>query len=220
MKRILVGAVVAVALSLGNSLYSDDAAAQKFSYDFTKKADTKSGFTQEWVGVEEGGWAIGGNGASRSGSELDRLLVYKKGILSPKFTVSAAVVVDTADGAHFGGVAFNIQDAKNFYVFRINSGSGNGIYQVLKMVEGKWRELKTLQFDAIKSGVSYTLTVQAKEPGSFTVSIKNGDEVVMKPEDVKDATGSVYTGGNAGIYTGSTECSIKNLSIEGITTEK
>jgi len=220
MKRIFVGAIVAVALSLGNSLFSDDAAPQKFSYDFTKKADIKSGFSKDWAGVEEGGWAIGGNGASRSGSELDKVLVYKGGILSPKFTVSAAVVVDTADGAHFGGVAFNIQDAKNFYVFRINSGSGNGMYQVLKMVDGKWKDLKSMQFDAIKSGVSYTLTVQVKEPGSFTVSIKNGDEVVMKPEDVKDATGSVYTGGNAGVYTGSTECLIKNLIIEGSSSSK
>jgi len=94
------------------------------------------------------------------------------------------------------------------------------MYQVLKMVDGKWKDLKSMQFDAIKSGVSYTLTVQVKEPGSFTVSIKNGDEVVMKPEDVKDATGSVYTGGNAGVYTGSTECLIKNLIIEGSSSSK
>ena len=52
MKRILVGAVVAVALSLGNSLFSADAAPQKFNCDLTKKADTKSGFTQEWTGIE------------------------------------------------------------------------------------------------------------------------------------------------------------------------
>lgn len=215
VKRILVGAMVAAVLSVGISLFSDDAAPQKFSCDFTKKADTKSGFTQEWSGIEEGGWITGADGATRSGAGLDKLLIYKAS-LPAKFTVSAEIKVETPDGAHFAGVAFNIQDAKNFYVFRINSGekSGNGLYQVLKMVDGKWKGLKSSQFDAIKGGICYTLTVQANDSGVFSVSIKNGDEVVMKPEDVKDATGKVYSGGNAGIYMAAAECKIMNFSID------
>ena len=130
--------------------------------------------------------------------------------------------METPDGAHFAGVAFNIQDAKNFYVFRINSGekTGNGMYQVLKMADGNWKELKTLQFDAIKSGICYTLIVQTNDSGVFTVSIKNGDEIVIKPEDVKDATGKLYTGGNAGIYMGAAECKIMNFSVEGTVASK
>ncbi len=214
MRNFLAGMVVSGAVSFGILVSAAETSAQKFSYDFTKRQETKTGFTQQWAGAEENGWITGFNGATRNGAGLDKLLTYKDLALPAKFTVAADVKIETADGAHFAGVAFNIQDAKNFYVFRVNSGSGNGICQVLKMVNGEWKDIKTMNFDAVKAGTAYTLSVQATAPGAFTVSIRKGEEVVLKPESLNDANAPAYQGGSAGIYMGAAECSITGFSVE------
>ncbi len=211
MRKFLTGTLVAASLTQGAILYAGNA-GQKYSFDFAKA----TAFGTEWSGGDEGKWVFRGGGATRAmPCELDRTLCYKDAKLPEKFTVSATVRIDSPSGAHFAGVVFNFQDPKNFYVFRVNSGTGeNGLYQVLKMVDGAWKGVKGAKFDAIKSGVPYTLIVQGKAPGSFTFSIKNGETDVLKAGDATDPNGAPYVGGLAGLYTGASDCTILNFTLE------
>lgn len=209
-------AAVAATLTWVPSGISGEASPQPFNYDFTVSQKTPSGLANGWEGAKEDGWCADSNGVTRnSPSRLDKVLIYQGVKLEDKFTVSAKVKVEGVAGAHFVGIAFNIQDANNFYVFRVNSSISNNIYQVLKRVNGKWKDLKTTQFSGIKDGTCYTLVVQVKEAGSFIISIKDEEGVVLKPEEVSDNSESKYTGGYAGIYIGSNQCYAMNFSING-----
>jgi len=213
-KTHLAWTMFAAVLSLATGLAAGNAPPPlAVKYDFTKPVDAKSGFAPAWLGVDGGGWIAGADGATRTGAALDQILTWQGVTLSSNFTVSASVQVDTADGAHFAGVAFNVEGANNYYAFRINSGPGNGLWQVLKRVDREWKELKSTPWGAIEGGVPYTLIVQSKAPGIFTVSIKRGDEVVLKPEEVSDATGAGYAGGHAGIYMAAAECKILSFTL-------
>lgn len=191
--------------------------AKSFSDDFATLSDSPSKLGPDWY-AKDGGWKAVKPGEVTWPKVLpgvmDSLLQCKAVTLAPGSTIAADIRLDSDDGAHWGGLAFNIQDERNFYAFRIvyKKPMETGYYQILKFIDGQPKPLKFVEVE-LNSGILYTLTVQIIENGLFKYSIRQGDKTILEAEEPAQDNVSPYTGGYAGLYSCSVQCFFTGFRI-------
>jgi len=212
--------LLAIAMVPKPMALAETANPQVFDEDFLTSYSGSGGLAPEWVTPEKGGWTILDQGLTRKSSELDQILLCKAVTLSDHYVVSADVRVDSRDNAHFAGVAFNIQDEANYYVFRIaiSKNENRGCYQVLKRKGGEWEAWQGPSFSNVEglnsSKVFYKLIVESKGDGRYKFTIMDGGETLLEMDDEVSVRSDPYTGGNAGLYMGTAGCTIANFHVE------
>lgn len=210
LKYIL--ALTAVTLVLTDAvLFAETTSAKSFSDDFSSET-----FKPEWA-AGDAGWKIARGTVTWTTvpGVIDTLLKCKAVTLSPGYSISTNIRLETDDGGHWGGIAYNIQDAGNFYAFRIvcKKEAETGYYQILKFTNGTPKALKFTEVP-LEMKIVYTLTVQIIGDGSVKYSIRNGGIVVLESEAPVDDLNAPYTGGLSGLYAGCVECYFSAFKVE------
>lgn len=137
---------------------------------------------------------------------------------------SFAASVDITLGAYNNGInpglAFNFQDASNFYYARIltsGTGTGAGVLQISQMVNGAAEAVVNVAGLNLYTATAYTLGISSAASGVFTYTLTGGS--VNLSNTVTDATGTAaFTDGYAGIYQniGNTNTKFDNFSVTSI----
>jgi hypothetical protein len=128
----------------------------------------------------------------------DNTVLYNTGTeLNGCFTVQADVKSLAANT--WAGLAFHVQDAKNFYYFRYKSGAVN--YALVRMIDGKSVILANLKLPGciFEIETDYTLTVRSSVAGSFDYEVKEtGTGAVLASGTAEDSFVPL-AGGYAGV---------------------
>jgi len=179
-----------------------------------------TGLSSDWGSGAGSFWQEGNGGVSHisDGTKLDFSLPYKGITLPATYTTSVDVRIDDpTSGAHWAGVAYNIQDDKNFYVFRITVKGSLAYYQVLKRVNGEWKGVAPTDkaFGEFESHDGfYTVQVSGNPDGSHHCSISFGATKLVDLPNVPDPNGKTYTGGTAGLYAASHISTLADFRLE------
>lgn len=100
----------------------------------------------------------------------------------------------------YGGVAFNIQDASNFYAIRIKTGTG--LYQVIRVVDGSVSAMAAETLGAaFAANVSYTFNISSDTAYSYAFHIvQTGTTNVLNTTTSFTDSNSNFTNGYGGGY--------------------
>lgn len=188
---------------------------------FSDPLTAPTGLGQGWGADAAALWEPGTGGIAhkQDPTNIDFVLGYPGIKLPAAFTVSLDVRSDDQEksGAHWAGIAYNIQDAKNYYVFRMSVAASVAHYQVLKCVNGAFKAIAPTDTDfgdiEAHDGF-YTLQVQAMGDGSYHYSIKFGGASVADLPGLTDPNGSPFTGGTAGFYASSQPMTLANFHLD------
>lgn len=115
------------------------------------------------------------------------------------WTYSADVKIDGA--GMYGGIAFNILDANNFYALRIKAGYSD--YQMIRVVNGVTSSFVSQSnlTAPIAAGGAYTFTVSSDVVDNFTFTITAaGSSTVLNPQTTTSLGTSGFDNGYAGFY--------------------
>ena len=118
----------------------------------------------------------------------------------------------------WGGVAWNYQDANNFYCLRYKNTTDD--YQLLTMRNGSWANVSSGNASAIfADSALYTFEVASSNPYEFTYSITERNSGSVVASGTYNPAGNDFSGGYAGIYqsnTGGAHTVTDNFSLEVI----
>lgn len=100
----------------------------------------------------------------------------------------------------YGGVAFNIQDADNFYAVRIKTGTSQ--YQVLRVLNGSVAALLSANISStFAAGAAYTMSVSSDSAYNYTFYItQSGSTNILNTTTSCNDSGSNFTDGYGGGY--------------------
>lgn len=140
-----------------------------------------------------------------AGSGNNSILVYRGFPISnsgpgESFTLSADIKAFSAqDGSVIPGLAFNIQNATNFYAVRFSNGNtaGSGMLQCYIQNGGAVSGPVNVSTPWVKTNGVYTLTVASTNAGVFNYSLSGGTNSVSGTWTVANPA---YTNGYAGLY--------------------
>lgn len=148
-------------------------------------------------------WAVGKGGLLALSAKGNSVL-FNTGLETASgngggFSVRADVTA-LADRV-WSGIAFNYQDADNFYFLRFKSGASN--YQLYRVVDGKPASIMKSEMDGgFLKNRRYRLTVSSSEPWNFSFKIAEAESgTVLAKGNAVDPRSS-FTGGFAGLYQG------------------
>lgn len=118
-----------------------------------------------------------------------------------RWTMSSEVTI-SGDGM-WAGVAFNIQDADNFYALRVKSGTT--IYQMIRVLDGSVSAFVNRKdlLSPIAAGKAYVYTISCSTANEFTFSITEKESsAVLNPQTVTFGGTGNWDGGYGGFYHG------------------
>ena len=133
----------------------------------------------------------------------DPAILYNTDLtLDTGFTYSADVRLQGA----YGGVVFHYQDVDNYYAARVRSWGG--VYQILRVVDGGVHTVFNKSDGAFSGNQFYTFTVTSDNAYNFTLEItEQGESTILNPTTTGTDAASAFTGGYAGLYSGSNSAS-------------
>jgi hypothetical protein len=178
-------------------------AIPNFSDDFEDA--TITGWTSLWEPMEESG----GTFHTPSGTNTDCLYTIDGGDAWTDYTISADIRSVDNDVA---GIAFRVQDADNFYVFRQKFGDGSWNLDIQEWVGGSGTDLITIDNNGTNPG-------QVDDPNAwytFKVVI-SGTNIKGYIDDVLrlEVDDSRYSDGTAGLWTwAETDAEFDNVLVE------
>lgn len=194
MKKIIISVVLAaVAVSYGDITVGDD----------FNRADGSLG--ANWT-LGATGFAIDGNSVTFTNNPSNDAAWWNANAIGTgadnDFSVSLDVAMNTTASTAWAGVAFNVQDADNFYTLRYSAG---GEVQFLRVVGGSvsaFLNQTGTEFTHVQNR-TYRLEVTSDTDYVYSGSVTDttDDSVVWSFSNRTD-TLSKFTGGYAGIYTG------------------
>ena len=100
------------------------------------------------------------------------------------------------------GIAFNIQDASNFYSMHFFPGWGGGAFRFTRFINGQISYVTTSDANigfTPATGSSYSMQVQG-QGNEFTASIWNNSSFDALPVFEQTYTDDTFTGGTAGLW--------------------
>ena len=119
---------------------------------------------------------------------------------SNSWTMSSDIKI-ASDGM-WAGVAFNVQDADNFYALRIKTGTT--IYQMIRVLNGTAASAFVSKSDLsipFASGTAYTFTISSDTANEFTFTITEaGSSTVLNPQTFTSQGSGNFDGGYGGFY--------------------
>lgn len=100
----------------------------------------------------------------------------------------------------YGGIAFNIQDANNFYAVRIKTGTAQ--YQVIRVINGSVFSLVSeTGANTFSANTLYTLSVASVAPYNYSFKIaQTGSTNALNTVTSFSDSGSAFTNGFGGLY--------------------
>jgi hypothetical protein len=134
------------------------------------------------------------------------------------FNVAADVRLDGENNTAFAGVAFNVQDADNYYAFRFRVGDAgqNNLIQIVKVVDGKASGAglnRPLADHPLAAETFYRLEVASTKPHVFDWKISapgaSGPEIVSGTTTDRAGT---FRGGDRGLYSSTSIGAFDNFS--------
>ena len=141
------------------------------------------------------------------------------------FEVGAELTVKPAgDGHWIGGLAWNVQDADNYYYLRIKADSGGNNYiQLYATIAGTVESNKlasvVLGTGTFATDMSYTLTVRSEMAYGFAYEIKETSSGTVVADGQVTDSSSQFTGGYGGILQSDPSTSISYDSFDNFRVE-
>lgn len=153
----------------------------------------------DWT-VDQGNWWIENDRLTSGNTSTDNVISFREFNLgdTPSFTLESnlAVVRD----AGWGGIAFHVQDANNYYALRIRP-STDGI-QLIRNIDGAiGASFSTTVPGGLTAGETYLLGVDSPAAGEFNVYLRDGTGATLFEAS---RTETALSGGFAGFFSGST----------------
>ncbi|MDF7824523.1 hypothetical protein P4B35_10905 [Pontiellaceae bacterium B12227] len=129
----------------------------------------------------------------------DATVLYNTSVpLNTNFSYAADVMLKGG----FVGIVFNYQDADNYYLARIRSGS-SGSFQVVRYINGgiSGTYISDDTSEAIAGNQYYTISITSDNDGNFTAELtRQGQSAVLNPTTAFSVSGTLFAGGYAGLY--------------------
>jgi hypothetical protein len=176
-----------------------------FQDDFNRADDPAVGPSWNKLtgsGTSGTAWALSSNTVVDPGTTGTYLLEYTGFTLGADFSVSLDIRTDTTVANTFRGLAFNMQDALNYYALRFyTNASSQGVWQLLDVAAGSPSVLANGTIGAgMNSTTFYTTTINVSSAGHIAYTIANAATPAsfLLNSSVIDAT--PYTGGYSGMY--------------------
>jgi hypothetical protein len=121
------------------------------------------------------------------------------------FAASIVLTLGVYNQTINSGLAFNFQNANNFYYARLVSqtaaNAGNGILQFGQIVAGTGASFTNANVTSlnVETGVAYTLSVSSSTAGSFTYGLTGGT-LNLNGSFSDNAEGGDFSNGYVGLY--------------------
>lgn len=219
--------ILAVLLSLAPGLW-----AVTITDDFDRSDTTQStngaNIGTGWVasaGATE--WSITSSRVVADSSTLENgALLYNAGLETVSGSNSAfscSLDVRSNTGGRWVGVAFNIQNDTNYYAVRIKAN--DTAYQCLRIVDGTVVAIvnKADASATFEVGSFYTIEISSDTAHQFDFTITAaGSGTVLNPTTGFSDGQENFTGGYAGLYSGSTSAALQwdNFALEVLTPQE
>ncbi len=179
-----------------------------FSDDFDRPDGTDLG--EGWT-ERVGDWEINNNllRPVQTGAPLERLVSYDGVTIDRAFEFDGEIRWSSRN--HWNGVAFQVQDEDNYYLFRARAD--NGSLQAMKRADGAFDPLYTNRSDlpVLDDSVFYRLTVKSDGRGTFWWSISDGEETLANGSFFDE---DPFENGSAGFYSVHDTIEVDSFRIE------
>jgi hypothetical protein len=100
----------------------------------------------------------------------------------------------------WAGVAFNVQDARNYYYLRFKANTGS--YQMIRVMSGtetRMGDAGKLPAGIFETGKAYTLMVGSSKPHEFSFGITDASTGNLLASGVRNDDAMSFSGGYAGL---------------------
>lgn len=205
--HVLVFAAV-TATAVAESVITDN-----FDRDDTKYSRDGAVIGDKWRNDQDMEWAVQNKMVAANHNISGEYVLYNRSLETvsgrdKKFELRCDVT--GMFGGAWGGIAFNYQNAGNFYMVRFQAGTST--YQLVRVVGGAVAAIVS-KTDAVKQfevGSSYTIRVTSETPYNYNFEItETGASQVLNPTTAGIDKLNRFTGGYAGLYVRSAPGSAK-----------
>ena len=171
--------------------------------DFNRSNGSDIG--EQWVRSGDAlQWRISNSVLIAGQSTASQQVLYHNQVASnPGETIDLRVSVYSPTANLWGGLAFNYQDADNFYIVRIKFGTN--ALQILCHQNGAIRVVSSVTASQpFLVNRPYVLRLQAKSgQGVYRATVYDADSGSVLFEHTAKEAAAAFTGGHAGLYSGS-----------------
>lgn len=198
-KSALIMALMLSGSAAMATLFTDD-----FNRGDTAYSTDESNIGANWVaGAADAQSAIKGNTLAYEPKTVANNVFYNttldmtSGGAGDSWSMSFDVTLRGA--GTWGGIAFNVQDANNYYGIRFKAGDTSG--GLVRVVNGSIANVKALTASAtVTAGVAWTFSVSSTDAYAFTYSVTSLDGLTtLVSGSATDALNN-FDGGGGGIY--------------------
>jgi hypothetical protein len=166
--------------------------------------DFQNGISKVWKNTHGALWqAVDGRIRAGGYSGSHYTLVHTDAVADGAMKIDVSAAISSGNRNAWGGLAFNIQDADNFYILRIKFDTAS--YQLLRLIDGKPTVVDTATAPK-KFNVdgTYKLRVRfAPQKKFYAVTISDAATGAELLDRTKTETAPAFTPGSAGLYCGS-----------------
>jgi len=181
--------------------------------DWQTATNSPNAIGGDWiVGMQS--WKVDGNQVTMKRTTGDGVLFWRStetaNTQERSFSLASTATLGVTNSTDFSGVAFNVQNATNYYVLRY-SGSGN--VQLLRVRDGIPAVLGSGSFSP-SANTPYRLVVSSGQSQSFEWTISDAASGLLLANGSTADSGTGFSDGYGGVYASSNQALLDNFRLQ------